>query len=68
MNNIEKKIRLSNKIYPYLYGFSDDLLFWAAINMMFLTTVKLLSASQISMLAAISSLGAILLQKIVLMI
>ena len=49
MNEIDKKIKLSNKIYPYLSGLSSDLLFLAAINTIFLTTVKMLSASQISL-------------------
>lgn len=68
MNDVNKKVKLSNKIYPYLVGMSDDLLFWAAINTIFLTTVKLFSASQISLLSAISSLVAILSQNIVLKI
>lgn len=68
MNEVNKKIKFSNKIYPYLSGLSDDLLFWAAINTMFLTTVKLLSASQVSLLSAISSFVAILSQHIVLKI
>lgn len=68
MNDVNKKVKLSNKIYPYLVGMSDDLLFWSAINTIFLTTVKLFSASQISLLSAISSLVAILSQNIVLKI
>lgn len=68
MNEVNKKIKFSNKIYPYLSGLSDDLLFWAAINTIFLTTVKLLSASQVSLLSAISSFVAILSQHIVLKI
>ena len=68
MNEVNKKIKFSNKIYPYLSGLSDDLLFWAAINTIFLTTVELLSASQVSLLSAISSFVAILSQHIVLKI
>ena len=68
MNVIDKKIKLSNKIYPYLVGLSDDLLFWAAINTIFLTTVKMFSASQVSLLTAISGLVTILSQNIVLKI
>ena len=68
MNVIDKKIKLSNKIYPYLVGLSDDLLFWAAINTIFLTTVKMFSASQVSLLTGISGLITILSQNIVLKI
>ena len=68
MNEIDRKIRLSNKIYPYLSGLSSDLLFLAAINTIFLTTVKMLSASQISLLSAISILITILSQGLVLKI
>lgn len=28
MNEVNKKIKFSNKIYPYLSGLSDGLLFW----------------------------------------
>lgn len=58
MKDINKRINLCNKIYPYLSGFSSDLLFWAAINTIFLITVKQLSASQVSLLTAISSFAA----------
>ena len=68
MNEIDRKIRLSNKIYPYLSGLSSDLLFLAAINTIFLTTVKMLSASQISLLSAISILITIISQGLVLKI
>lgn len=68
MKDINKRINLCNKIYPYLSGFSSDLLFWAAINTIFLITVKQLSASQVSLLTAISSFAAILAQNIILKI
>lgn len=68
MNEIDKKIKLSNKIYPYLSGLSSDLLFLAAINTIFLTTVKMLSASQISLLSTISILITIISQGLVLKI
>ena len=68
MNEIDKKIKISNKIYPYISGLSDDLLFWAAINTIFLTTVKMLSASQVSLLSAIAGLITILSQSLVLKI
>lgn len=68
MKDINKRINLCNKIYPYLSGFSSDLLFWAAINTIFLITVKQLSASQVSLLTAISSFAAIFAQNIILKI
>ena len=68
MNEIDKKTKISNKIYPYISGLSDDLLFWAAINTIFLTTVKMLSASQVSLLSAIAGLITILSQSLVLKI
>ena len=68
MNRINKKIETSNKIYPFLSGLSNDLLFWAAINTIFLTTVKHFTASQVSLLSAISIFISILLQNITLKI
>jgi len=56
----KKKIRLSNKLYPYFFGLSGDLLFWIAINTIFLTNVKGLSAFQISSLTTIGTLSSIL--------
>ncbi|MGN0974317.1 MAG: MFS transporter [Bacilli bacterium] len=64
MNDV-KKIELSNKIHPYLFGLSDDLLFWAALNTVFLTTVKNFNASQISMLSAIAVFSSIIFQGLV---
>lgn len=58
----KQKVVLSNKIYPFFSGLSDDLMFWAAINTMFLTTVKNLNASQISALSAIAIFSSIVLQ------
>ena len=63
--NIKRKIELSNKIYPYFAGLTDDLMFWAAINTLFLTTVKNLTASQISLLYAIAVFSSIVLQGLV---
>lgn len=62
--NNEKRIKLSNKIYPLFSGFSGDLLFWVAINTIFLTTVKGFSAAQISSLTSIGNLISILLYPI----
>lgn len=58
----EKNIKLSNKIYPIFYGFSSDLVFWIAINTLFLTTVKHLNASQINTINFVGTLVAIVIQ------
>lgn len=57
-----RKVMLSNSIMPYFIGLSDDLMFFIAINTLFLTVVKGLSAAQISFLTTISTLSCILLQ------
>ena len=48
-----KKLNRSIKMYPIFYGLTADLIFWIAINTLFLTTVKHLSASDINSLGAI---------------
>lgn len=58
----EKKINFSNKIYPIFYGLSSDLIFWIAINTLFLTTVKHLNASQINTINFVGTLIAICIQ------
>ena len=63
--NVLKKVSVSNKIYPYYAGISDDLLFWASINTIFLTTVKHFSLSQISMLSAIAVFFTIIVQNLI---
>ena len=62
---MEEKIRLSNKIYPLFSGLSGDLLFWIAINTIFLTTVKGFNAAQISSFTTIGTLVSILLYSII---
>ena len=58
----EKKINFSNKIYPIFYGLSADLIFWIAINTLFLTTVKHLNASQINTINFVGTFVAIFIQ------
>lgn len=60
MNN-EKLIRF-NRIFPWFAGLSGDLLFWIAIDTLFLTVVKNFSASQIVSLTSISLITCIILQ------
>lgn len=48
------------KVYPFLKGFTDDLLFFIAIDTLFLTVVKGLSAQEIVLLTTISSFFSII--------
>ncbi len=50
MKNINKRIKFSNKIYPIFYGLSSDLIFFIAINTIFLTEVKGLTSSEINLI------------------
>lgn len=53
--NDKQKINRTIKMYPIFYGLTADLIFWIAINTLFLTTVKHLSASQINSIEAIGT-------------
>lgn len=52
------------KIYPFLKGFTDDLLFFIAIDTLFLTIVKGLSAQEIVLLTTIPSFLSIIFRLI----
>ena len=56
---IEKKIRRSNRIFPIFYGLSLDLIFFIAINTLFLTEVKGLTASEINLTTTVGVLVAL---------
>ena len=64
----KKRIILSNKIYPLFAGLSGDLIFYIAINTLFLTEVKHLSALEISSLTTISTLVMLILNPLVMKI
>lgn len=65
MENVDyKKLNRSINIYPLFYGLTADLIFWIAINTLFLTIVKHLSASQINSIEAISTVVGIFFQLI----
>lgn len=51
-----------NKIFPWYAGLSGDLLFWVAIDTLFLTVVKNFNASQIVSLTTVSLITCIMLQ------
>ncbi len=60
MDNLkDKRIKLSNKIYPIFYGLSSDLIFFIAINILFLTNVKGLTSSEINFITTIGVLVAL---------
>ena len=61
----KKRIVLSNKIYPLFAGLSSDLIFFLAINTLFLTEVKGFSALEISSFTTISLLVMIILNPLV---
>ena len=58
----KNKLKRFNKIFPWYDGLSGDLLFWVAIDTLFLTVVKNFTASQIVSLTSISMIINILLQ------
>ena len=58
-NSDDNRIKLSNKIYPIFYGFSSDLIFFIAINILFLTSVKGLTSSEINLIITIGTLVAL---------
>ena len=58
----EQNLKKFNKLFPWFAGLSGDLLFWIAIDTLFLTIVKKFTASQIVFLTSISLITCILLQ------
>ena len=61
-------IKRCNKIFPWFSGLSADLLFFVAIDTLWLTVVKGLSASEIVSLTTISLVASIILQMPILKI
>lgn len=57
-----KRIEKFNKTFPWFAGLSGDLLFWVAIDTLFLTVVKNFNASQVVSLTSISLIVVICLQ------
>lgn len=64
----QKKITKFNNIFPWYAGLSGDLLFWVAIDTLFLTIVKKFNASQIVSLTTVSLIACIALQVLLLKI
>lgn len=58
----QEKMTKFNKIFPWYAGLSGDLLFWVAIDTLFLTVVKKFNASQIVSLTTVSLITCIVLQ------
>ena len=65
---MEKKINRCLKIYPWFYGFTADLLFYIAVDTLFLTLVKNFSPAQIVSITSLSQLACILLQMPILFV
>ena len=59
---MDRKLNRFVKIYPWFHGLTADLLFYIAIDTLFLTAVKNLSAAQIVSLTTVSTVACILLQ------
>lgn len=59
---MDRKLSRYVKIYPWFHGLTGDLLFYIAIDTLFLTAVKNLSAAQIVSLTTVSTVACILLQ------
>ena len=57
---MDQRINVSNRIYPIFYGLSADLIFYIAINTLFLTTIKGLTSSEINLITTIGILVALL--------
>lgn len=58
----QEKLKRFNKVFPWYAGLSGDLLFWVAIDTLFLTVVKNFNASQIVSLTTVSLITCIALQ------
>ncbi len=59
---MKEKITRFNKIFPWYSGFTGDLLFYIAIDTLFLTLVKSFSPAEIVSITSLSQLACILLQ------
>ena len=59
---METHVKRYAKVYPWYYGFTADLLFYIAIDTLFLTLVKNFSAAEIVSITSISQLACIVLQ------
>ena len=58
----DKVLKKFNKLFPWYAGLSGDLLFWVAIDTLFLTVVKKFTESQIVSLTSIPLIICIILQ------
>ena len=62
---VDQRIKLSNKMYSLYDGLSKDLLFYIAIDTLFLTVVKGFTAFQISFLGVVPTLICIFMQPLI---
>lgn len=59
---MNKQAKRMGKVYPWYWAFEGDLLFYIAIDTLFLTVVKNFSSAQVVSLASVSTFVCILLQ------
>ena len=59
----ERKAAYTVRVLPWFMGGSNDLMFYIAINTLFFTAAKGLSAAQITLLTTVSGFACILLQR-----
>ena len=57
--SVLKKINVFKTVYPFFFGFSADLLFWVAIDTLFLSIVKGIDAARIVFLTDFSLIASI---------
>ncbi len=59
---MDKKLNAFERVYPWYGGFAADLLFWVAIDTLFLNQVKGLDSATIVLLVTVSSIVSIFVQ------
>lgn len=59
---MNKKVQLANRVYPWYAGLSSDLIFFIAINTIWLSTVKGFSPAEITFLTTVSSFASLIFQ------
>ena len=59
---MDRKLNRFVKIYPWFYGLTADLLFYIAVDTLFLSADKGLTAAQIVSLTTVSNVACIILQ------
>lgn len=63
---MEAQVKRVNKIFPWFLGFNSDLLFYVAVNTLFLTVVKEFGTFEISLLSTVSLALCLVFEKFIL--